>query len=92
MVQHYGTRAYCWDVVNEALDDHGLKPSAPWYPALPNYIDVAFVAARKAAIAAEVSQLTKNNRSPHSTDAISHRAIQRDSRSSSSTTTTRPRP
>jgi hypothetical protein len=64
VVQHYGTRAYCWDVVNEALDDHGLKPSAPWYPALPNYIDVAFVAARKAAIAAAVSksvapQLTK---------------------------------
>eukprot|EP00912_Choanoflagellata_sp_UC4_P000342 UC4_evm5s209 len=36
------------DVVNEALDNNGLKPSAPWYPALKNYIDVAFTAARKA--------------------------------------------
>ena len=48
VVRHYGPRAYCWDVVNEALDDHGLKPSAPWYPAVPDYIDVAFRAARKA--------------------------------------------
>ena len=45
---HYGPRAYCWDVVNEALDSSGLKPSAPWYPALPDYIDVAFKAARAA--------------------------------------------
>ena len=52
VVGHYGNRAYCWDVVNEALDDHGLKPSFPWYPALPNYLDIAFHAARKAAITA----------------------------------------
>lgn len=48
VVSHYGTKAACWDVVNEALDNNGLKPSAPWYPAVPNYIDVAFRAARKA--------------------------------------------
>jgi hypothetical protein len=48
VVAHYGTHAESWDVVNEALDTNGLKPSAPWYPAVPNYIDVAFRAARKA--------------------------------------------
>ena len=48
VVKHYGTRAYCWDVVNEALDANGLKTSSPWYPALPSYIDIAFHAARKA--------------------------------------------
>ena len=48
VVNHYGARAEAWDVVNEALDDHGLKPSAPWYPAVPDYIDVAFRAARAA--------------------------------------------
>ena len=49
VVSRYGPRAYCWDVVNEALDDHGLKPSPPWYPAVPDYIDTAFHAAFKAA-------------------------------------------
>ena len=49
VVTHYNTSAYAWDVVNEALDNNGLKPSAPWYPAVPDYIDIAFVAARKAA-------------------------------------------
>ena len=53
VVQHYGTRAYCWDVVNEAIADgtnasQFLKPSAPWYPAVGDYIDVAFKAARAA--------------------------------------------
>lgn len=48
VVTHYNTSAYAWDVVNEALDNNGLKPSQPWYPAVPNYIDVAFQAARKA--------------------------------------------
>ena len=53
VVQHYGRRAYCWDVVNEAIYDgenvsQFLKPSAPWYPAVPGYIDAAFIAARKA--------------------------------------------
>eukprot|EP01047_Picozoa_sp_COSAG01_P066050 COSAG01_NODE_9043_length_2571_cov_4.074838_1_plen_449_part_00 len=57
VVKHYGERAYCWDVVNEAIEDGGapahanstgLKPSKPWYPAVPNYIDVAFKAAAAA--------------------------------------------
>ena len=44
---------YAWDVVNEAIDyaPHGawgLKQNT-WYPALPNYVDVAFAAAREAA-------------------------------------------
>ena len=51
----YGTRAYCWDVVNEAIADGGnaseiLKPSFPWYPVSaraslshsdPEFLDVA---------------------------------------------------
>ena len=40
----------CWDVVNEAVADGNsktpvLKPAQPWYPALPDYVDVAFRAA-----------------------------------------------
>ena len=51
----YGTRAYCWDVVNEAIAAGGnaseiLKPSFPWYPVSaraslshsdPEFLDVA---------------------------------------------------
>ena len=48
VVTHYGARALAWDVVNEALDSNGLKSSPPWYPAVPDYIDIAFRAARKA--------------------------------------------
>lgn len=41
---------YCWDVVNEALGENGkLKPADPWYPTLPNYVDVAFRAAAQVA-------------------------------------------
>lgn len=39
---------YAVDVVNEAVSDSGasiLKPTTPWYPALPNYVEVAFTAA-----------------------------------------------
>lgn len=45
VVKHYGDRAYCWDVVNEAIEDGGtparanetgLKPSPPWYSAAPS--------------------------------------------------------
>ena len=39
---------YAWDVVNEALDNNGLKDNTPWYPTLKNYVDIAFQAARKA--------------------------------------------
>jgi endo-1,4-beta-xylanase len=37
----------CWDVVNEALDGSvkdgwKLKTAAPWYPAIPDYVNQAF--------------------------------------------------
>ncbi|KAI9287716.1 glycoside hydrolase superfamily [Umbelopsis sp. AD052] len=49
---YYAGKVYGWDVVNEAVADDGsstpnLKASV-WYPTLPNYIDVAFQAARAA--------------------------------------------
>jgi endo-1,4-beta-xylanase len=52
VVSHYGDTAYAWDVVNEAVTDDNsasdpLK-STDWYPAVPDYIDVAFQAARAA--------------------------------------------
>ena len=51
---HYSlnsTTAFCFDVVNEVISDHvnsTLKHTL-WYPALPNYIDIAFRTAAKAA-------------------------------------------
>jgi endo-1,4-beta-xylanase len=39
---------YAVDVVNEAVSDGGeaiLKPTTPWYPALPTYVEDAFAAA-----------------------------------------------
>ena len=44
----------CCNAVNEALGDDGkgFKKAAPWYPAVPNYVDVAFLAADKARKAA----------------------------------------
>jgi endo-1,4-beta-xylanase len=36
---------YCIDVVNEAVSDSGssiLKPTTPWYPALSDYVTIAF--------------------------------------------------
>lgn len=51
---HYKGQVYSWDVVNEAVADGSpsfpsnyLKPTV-WYPALPNYIDLAFQWARTA--------------------------------------------
>jgi len=38
-------RPIAWDVVNEAIGNNGgfgLKDSYPWYPNLPNYVDLAF--------------------------------------------------
>jgi endo-1,4-beta-xylanase len=49
---HYpGNEIYAWDVVNEAVDDNPsqqLYKNCVWYPAVPNYVDIAFQAARKA--------------------------------------------
>jgi GH35 family endo-1,4-beta-xylanase len=49
---HYAGKVYCWDVVNEAVSDSSdpseiLKPTI-WYPALPDYLDLAFHTAHAA--------------------------------------------
>jgi endo-1,4-beta-xylanase len=53
------TKPYCWDVINEAIgwESHydndsltgrnGLK-DGNWYPAMPNYVDQAYIFAREA--------------------------------------------
>jgi endo-1,4-beta-xylanase len=49
-----GKSPYAWDVVNEACNQKPanatdyFKPAAPWYPALPDYVEIAFRAARAA--------------------------------------------
>jgi endo-1,4-beta-xylanase len=44
----HGVSPLAWDVVNEATNStHFFKPNL-WYPALPDYVDVAFKAARAA--------------------------------------------
>jgi endo-1,4-beta-xylanase len=51
VVNHYKGKKgfYCWDVVNEAVDNSGTKlKSTVWYPSVPDYIDVAFTAAHEA--------------------------------------------
>jgi len=49
---HYKGKVYCWDVVNEAVSDspngNNVLKQNVWYPALPNYIDIAFNAAHAA--------------------------------------------
>eukprot|EP00727_Mastigamoeba_balamuthi_P008848 m51a1_g4586 putative endo- -beta-xylanase (336) ;mRNA; f:181463-182742 len=49
VMAHYKGKVYAWDVVNEAVDDgaRGLRQS-DWYPAVPDFIDVAFRTARAA--------------------------------------------
>eukprot|EP00727_Mastigamoeba_balamuthi_P012931 m51a1_g8260 putative endo- -beta-xylanase (339) ;mRNA; f:9472-10735 len=49
VLAHYKGKVYAWDVVNEAVADgaNGLRHSM-WYPAVPDYIDVAFRTARHA--------------------------------------------
>ncbi len=52
-------RSYAIDVVNEPFSDipgFVLKPSPPWYPLLPDYIDFAFKTA-KAAVVKAAAQL-----------------------------------
>ena len=51
VTKHYGSDAYAWDVVNEALTDSyptGTFKTNTWYPAVPDYVDVAFHAAYEA--------------------------------------------
>lgn len=53
VLKNYGTRAFAWDVVNEAITDNNrvtesLK-STVWYPAIPDVVDFAFTTARAAA-------------------------------------------
>lgn len=51
---------YAIDVVNEAVSDSGtaiLKPADPWYPALTDYVNVAFAAAGKASAGAPTKPL-----------------------------------
>lgn len=48
-----GSSSYAVDVVNEAISDNSsssevFKASPPWYPALPTYVQDAFIAARSA--------------------------------------------
>jgi len=50
---HYGSQTYCWDVVNEAVSDSSdpslvFKPGT-WYPAIPDYVDLAFTTAAASA-------------------------------------------
>lgn len=54
LIAGMGNASYAVDVVNEAVADSGsetFKPSPPWYPAVPDYVEQAFRladAARKA--------------------------------------------
>lgn len=51
---HFRGRLHSWDVVNEAIEpdeghDQGYRVSSPWYEAFgPDYIEIAFHAARSA--------------------------------------------
>lgn len=52
VAKHYGSDAFAWDVVNEAITDDA-KASDPlkrsdWYPDVPDFVDVAFTTARAA--------------------------------------------
>eukprot|EP00727_Mastigamoeba_balamuthi_P004167 m51a1_g13748 putative endo- -beta-xylanase (399) ;mRNA; r:195014-196275 len=49
VLAHYKGQVYGWDVVNEAVDDSATKlRDSLWYPALPDFIDIAFRTARAA--------------------------------------------
>lgn len=49
VVSHYRGRVYAWDVVNEAVTNTGLNEDNFWYKKIgPEYIDLAFLAAREA--------------------------------------------
>jgi endo-1,4-beta-xylanase len=43
LVGHYKGQCYCWDVVNEALEDNGQYRNSPMYRALgKDFIPIAF--------------------------------------------------
>ena len=46
LLSRYKSRAFVWDVVNEAISDLNIDKTLfknnVWYPALPNYVDIAF--------------------------------------------------
>jgi len=48
VMKHYGDAVLCWDVVNEAVADSGSEvfKTNVWYPAVPDYVDLAFKTAR----------------------------------------------
>jgi endo-1,4-beta-xylanase len=49
VVSRYQGRIRTWDVVNEALDDNGAWRRSQWYTVIgPDYVDSAFVWARRA--------------------------------------------
>ena len=50
VLEHYRGQAYCWDVVNEALDDDGgWRVKSPWFRLIgPEYLTYAFRWAREA--------------------------------------------
>ena len=53
VMQHYSeNNAYSWDVVNEAVSDSpspgNIYKTNVWYPAIPDYVDLAFQYAKQA--------------------------------------------
>ena len=48
VVTYWKGKLYSWDVVNEAFDSNGQLRTNLWYPAIPNYIDLAFQYAAEA--------------------------------------------
>ena len=54
---------YCWDVVNEAVNDNPSNSSFyktnVWYPDIPNYVDLAFMWAKNATMAKQNGNVVK---------------------------------
>lgn len=52
VLNRYGDKAYGWDVVNEALTDQSnplvIFKNNTWYPAVQDYVNIAFTTARNA--------------------------------------------
>ena len=48
VVKHYDGKAFCWDVVNEAVTDlsnETMFKNNDWYPMVPDYVDQAYLQA-----------------------------------------------